>query len=139
MPEFGVDGRVSDKNLSTMWMIVDEPFWVVTEVTEEDIIVDKTDLNSQLKVDYYLRRGDSDEMAFIPHARIASTTLQSALEELIDENTVLTGTSLPSSPTEGQLFYDTDDNIFRVYKETTWTTLAGSLLNSMTTVSGGAF
>ena len=139
MPEFGVDGRLSDKNLSTMWMIVDEPFWIVTEVTEEDIIVDKTDLNSQLKVDYYLRRGDSDEMAFVPHQRISSTTLQSALEELIDENTVLTGTSLPSSPTEGQLFYDTDDNIFRLYRETTWITLAGSLLNSMTAVSGGAF
>ena len=46
MPEFGEGGRLSDKNLSTMWMIVDEPFWVVTEVTEEDIIVDKTDLNS---------------------------------------------------------------------------------------------
>ena len=139
MPEFGVDGRVSDKNLSTMWMIVDEPFWVVTEVTEEDIIVDKTDLNSQLKVDYYLRNADSDDVPFTPHQRIASTTLQSALEELIDENTVLTGTTLPSSPIEGQLFYDTDDNIFRLYKETTWTTLAGSLLNSMTTVSGGAF
>ena len=139
MPEFGVDGRVSDKNLSTMWMIVDEPFWVVTEVTEEDIIVDKTDLNSQLKVDYYLRSPDPDNVPFTPYQRIASTTLQSALEELIDENTVLTGTTLPSSPTEGQLFYDTDDNIFRLYKETTWTTLAGSLLNSMTTVSGGAF
>ena len=139
MPEFGVDGRVSDKNLSTMWMIVDEPFWVVTEVTEEDIIVDKTDLNSQLKVDYYLRNADSDDVPFTPHQRIASTTVQSALEELIDENTLLTGTTLPSSPVEGQLFYDTDDNIFRLYKETTWTTLAGSLLNSMTTVSGGAF
>ena len=139
MPEFGVDGRLSHKNLSTMWMIVDEPFWIVTEVTEEDIIVDKTDLNSQLKVDYYLRLGDSDDVPFTPHQRIASTTLQSALEELIDENTVLTGTTLPSNPTEGQLFYDTDDNIFRLYKETTWTTLAGSLLNSMTTVSGGAF
>ena len=139
MPEFGVDGRVSDKNLSTMWMILDEPFWVVTEVTEEDIIVDKTDLNSQLKVDYYLRNADSDDVPFTPHQRIASTTLQSALEELIDENTLLTGTTLPSSPVEGQLFYDTDDNIFRLYKETTWTTLAGSLLNSMTTVSGGAF
>ena len=139
MPEFGVDGRVSDKNLSTMWMIVDEPFWVVTEVTEEDIIVDKTDLNSQLKVDYYLRRADSDDVPFTPHQRIASTTLQSALEELIDENTVLTGTTLPSSPTEGQLFYDTDDNIFRLYRETTWITLAGSLLNSMTTVRGGTF
>ena len=131
MPEFGVDGRLSDKNLSTMWMIVDEPFWIVTEVTEEDIIVDKTDLNSQLKVDYYLRLGDSDDVPFTPHQRIASTTLQSALEELIDENTLLTGTTLPSNPTEGQLF--------RLYKETTWTTLAGSLLNSMTTVSGGAF
>ena len=139
MPEFGVDGRLSDKNLSTMWMIVDEPFWIVTEVTEEDIIVDKTDLNSQLKVDYYLRLGDSDDVPFTPHQRIASTTLQSALEELIDENTLLTGTTLPSNPTEGDLFYDTDDNIFRLYRETTWITLAGSLLNSMTTVSGGAF
>ena len=139
MPEFGEGGRLSDKNLSTMWMIVDEPFWVVTEVTEEDIIVDKTDLNSQLKVDYYLRNVDSDDVPFTPHQRIASTTVQSALEELIDENTLLTGTTLPSNPTEGQLFYDTDDNIFRLYKETTWTTLAGSLLNSMTTVSGGAF
>ena len=64
MPEFGVDGRVSDKNLSTMWMIVDEPFWVVTEVTEEDIIVDKTDLNTPIKVDYYLMFGDSFEVPF---------------------------------------------------------------------------
>ena len=58
-------------------------------------------------------------LTFTPHGAITATNVQTALEQLTDQSfrsaTAPTGTNLQ----EGDLWYDTDDNQFYVYRETT--------------------
>ena len=81
-------------------------------------------------------------IGFTPFGHVSSTDVQNALEEVIDQFTVQT--SQPGSPSEGQLFYDTDDNLLQVYADTPggtqWITLlrAGSA-SDMTKLDGGSF
>lgn len=81
-------------------------------------------------------------IGFTPFGHVGSTDVQNALEEVIDQFTVQT--AQPGSPVEGQLFYDTDDNLLQVYADTSggtqWITLlrAGSA-SDMTKLDGGSF
>ena len=81
-------------------------------------------------------------IGFTPFGHVSSTDVQNALEEVIDQFTVQTAQS--GSPVEGQLFYDTDDNLLQVYADTSggtqWITLlrAGNA-SDMTKLDGGSF
>lgn len=81
-------------------------------------------------------------IGFTPFGHVGSTDVQNALEEVIDQFTVQT--AQPGSPVEGQLFYDTDDNLLQVYADTSggtqWITLlrAGNA-SDMTKLDGGSF
>jgi len=81
-------------------------------------------------------------IGFTPFGHVGSTDVQNALEEVIDQFTVQA--AQPGSPVEGQLFYDTDDNLLQVYADTSggtqWITLlrAGSA-SDMTKLDGGSF
>ena len=81
-------------------------------------------------------------IGFTPFGHVSSTNVQNALEEVIDQFTVQT--AAPGSPIEGQLFYDTDDNLLQVYADTDggtqWITLlrAGTA-DDMTKLDGGSF
>ena len=70
--------------------------------------------------------------------RIVQGNIQEAIQDLDD--TLSNRTTAPSSPTEGTIYYDTDDNILRLYIEDAWVTLgATSVTNEMSKVSGGTF
>ena len=59
----------------------------------------------------------ADEVTVTPYATITSENLQDALEELADQN--FRGTGTPSANIqEGDTWYDTDDDQFKVYRET---------------------
>jgi hypothetical protein len=81
-------------------------------------------------------------IGFTPFGHVGSTNVQNALEEVIDQFSVQA--TNPESPAEGQLFYDTDDNLLQVYADTDggtqWITLlrAGSATD-MTKLDGGSF
>lgn len=75
---------------------------------------------------------------------IESTTVQAAIEELA--NDFYRGTTVPTSGIEeGDLFYDTDDNILRVYAETSsnnleWVTLMEATdSTNMLRLDGGSY
>ena len=73
-----------------------------------------------------------------PIGRITEDDIQAAVQELDD--TLSNRVTAPSNPTEGTIYYDTDDNILRLYIEDAWVTLgATSLTNEMSKVSGGTF
>ena len=79
---------------------------------------------------------------FTPYGTVASTNVQSALQELADQFTVTT--AQPGSPTEGDLFYDTDDNLLQVYADadgsTQWVTiLRAGAADDMQRLDGGSF
>ena len=59
-------------------------------------------------------------IAFVPHGTVTANNLQTAVEQLADQQ--FRGTTAPTSDTanleEGDLFYDTDDDQIKVYRET---------------------
>ena len=62
----------------------------------------------------------ASDVAFIPHGTVTATNLNEAIQQLADQQ--FRGTTAPTSGTanleEGDLFYDTDDNQIKVYRET---------------------
>ena len=66
-----------------------------------------------------------------------TTNIQTAIEELARQQNI--SATPPSDPREGDIYYDTDDNILRLRIDNTWQTLAGSTINSMTRIEGGSF
>ena len=81
-------------------------------------------------------------VTFDDYGGISSTYVQGAMEEIIDSYT--RDVTEPGSPDEGDLFYDTDDNLLRIYADvsggTNWVTLlqAGDPAD-MQNLDGGAF
>ena len=63
---------------------------------------------------------DASGVNFTPHGTVTATNVQSALQQLADQQ--FRGTTPPADGTanleEGDLFYDTDDNQIKVYRET---------------------
>jgi hypothetical protein len=73
-----------------------------------------------------------------PVGRITYDDIQAAVQQLDD--TLSNRVTAPSNPIEGTIYYDTDDNILRLYINSAWVTLgATSLTNEMSKVSGGTF
>ena len=60
------------------------------------------------------------DVGFEPHGSVTATNIRDAIQQLADQQ--FRGTTAPSSDTanleEGDLFYDTDDNQIKVYRET---------------------
>ena len=108
-----------------------------TEITiEEDVTTVAVTASTPVTIT------NASGIGFTPFGHVSSTDVQNALEEVIDQFTVQT--SQPGSPSEGQLFYDTDDNLLQVYAATPsgtqWITLlrAGNA-SDMTKLDGGSF
>ena len=82
-----------------------------TEITiEEDVTTVAVTASTPVTIT------NASGIGFTPFGHVSSTDVQNALEEVIDQFTVQT--SQPGSPLEGQLFYDTDDNLLQVYADT---------------------
>ena len=63
---------------------------------------------------------DADNVVFTPHNTLTANNVSDALKQLEDQQ--FRGTTAPTAGTanleEGDLFYDTDDNQIKVYRET---------------------
>ena len=63
---------------------------------------------------------DADNVVFTPHNTITANNVSDAIKQLADQQ--FRGTTAPADGTanleEGDLFYDTDDNQIKVYRET---------------------
>ena len=71
---------------------------------------------------------DAGAMGFTPHGTITATNVQSALEQLADQDFRSNDTPTGTNVSEGDTWYDTDDNIMKVYREVStgvfaWTNL----------------
>ena len=81
-------------------------------------------------------------ISFDAYGSVSSTNVQSALQEISDQFNI--NTSQPGSPSEGDLFYDTDDNVLQVYADadgsTQWLTiLRAGAADDMQRLDGGSF
>jgi len=78
----------------------------------------------------------------VPYNTITSTNLRDALKELADQDFRSTSTPTGTNVSEGDTWYDTDDNIIKVYRETSagvfeWTNLVVTDADSL--LDAGAF
>ena len=78
---------------------------------------------------------------FNPYGTVASTNVQSALQEIADQFSIQT--SAPGTPNEGDLFYDTDDDRLQVYADADgsrkWVTILSAAADDMQRLDGGSF
>ena len=88
---------------------------------------------------------DAANISITPYNTITSTNLQTALQQLADQN--FRGTSAPTGGTvqEGDTWYDTDDDQFKVYRETSSGTfqwvpiIVGAAAGDSDTIDAGSY
>ena len=128
--------------LSPTSLFVQEDNWFVT-LTDYDnqIVVDNEVKEIEVPTGAYVFDGTmfaASGYTVTPSGRISGDDIQEAVQNLDD--TLSARTTAPTNPVEGTIYYDTDDNILRLYINAAWATLAATTLtNSMSTVSGGTF
>lgn len=81
-------------------------------------------------------------LPFTPHGTVTATNVQTALEQLADQDFRSTSTPTGTNVSEGDTWYDTDDNIMKVYREVSsnvfaWTNVVVADTNEL--LDAGAF
>jgi len=84
----------------------------------------------------------ASQMPFIPHGTVTATNVQTALEQLADQDFRTTSTPTGTNVSEGDTWYDTDDNLMKVYREIStgvfgWTNMVVTDANE--SLDAGAF
>ena len=127
--------------LSITTVHVQETDWFVEFNSSGEITVYDETKTIDVDVGIYLFSGalvNAAGYTVDPVGRITDDDIQAAIQQLDD--TLSNRTTAPSDPSEGTIYYDTDDNILRLYTDGAWVTLgATSLTNEMSKVSGGTF
>ena len=97
--------------------------------------------NTTLEISTQISATVGSAIIYTPSGRLESTNVQAALDELAGDYFVQAGTPSGSQLNEGDLWYDTDDDELKVYRGTTWQTLAGAGgdAETMLTLDGGSF
>ena len=98
----------------------------VTDLTAENtnaVTVDITAEATTISVNNFaipINFMDADNVVFTPHNTITANNVSDAIKQLADQQ--FRGTTAPTAGTanleEGDLFYDTDDDQIKVYRET---------------------
>ena len=128
--------------LSPTDLFVQEDNWFVTLTdVDNEIIVYNEVKEREVPTGIYLFDGTmlaASGYTVTSHGRVTGDDIQEAIQNLDD--TLSNRTTAPINPIEGTIYYDTDDNILRLYIDSQWKTLAATTLTtSMSTVSGGTF
>ena len=143
-----VVAREAEPNLSaTLIEVLPIAFDVTEDVAGDPSAITLNDPQTieYIGVGFYLQETVAGTMAYVPHSSFSSSdnTIQLGINAL-QSKLPFKQDGTPTDANEGDTWYDTDDNVFRLYLETSpgtieWVTLAGTLTNSMTSVNGGAF
>ena len=85
---------------------------------------------------------NASQIAVQPHGTITATNLQDAVQQLADQDFRSTDTPTGTNVSEGDTWYDTDDNEMKVYREIStgvfaWTNLV--VAEADETLDAGAF
>ena len=129
----------------------------VTDITvtgQETISVDITQSDVNVEVNNFVLPNavvDAQNTVVAPYGTITATNVQDALKQLADQNfrsdTAPTGSVIGGTSTlaEGDTWYDTNDEQFKVYRETSTGTfefvpiIVGEASSNSDTVDAGAF
>ena len=120
----------------------------VTDITvtgQETIPVDITQSDVNVEVNNFvlpLQYQDAVNTVVVPHGTITATNVQDALKQLADQDFRSTDTPTGTNVSEGDTWYDLDDNTMKVYREIStgvfaWTNLV--VTETDDTLDAGAF
>ena len=120
----------------------------VTDITvtgQETIQVDITQSDVNVEVNNFvlpLQYQDAVNTVVVPHGTITATNVQDALKQLADQDFRSTDTPTGTNVSEGDTWYDLDDNTMKVYREIStgvfaWTNLV--VTETDDTLDAGAF
>ena len=101
--------------------VSDTPTYVTVQETTNNVILNRSDnpITVSTSLDLVQTEGSSDDITVTAHNNVYPTgNLTQALEKLADQ--FFRGTNAPtgSNLEEGDLWYDTDDNQLKIYRET---------------------
>lgn len=119
---------------------VAEDTYYVQVISDNEIVVYSETKTIDVDVGVYLFSGSlfsAEGYSFVPTRQVSADNIQTAIEHLARQLNVSTTPS--ANPVEGDVFYDTNDNILQLRIDNSWQTLAASTINSMTRIEGGAF
>jgi len=120
----------------------------VTDVTvtgQEAISIELTQSDVNVEVNNFvlpIQYQDAANTVVEPYATITATNVQAALQQLADQDFRTASTPTGANVQEGDTWYDTDDNLMKVYREIStgvfgWTNLVVTDLNQK--LDAGAF
>ncbi len=89
-----------------------------------------------------ISESNASQIAIQPHGTVTATNVQDALQQLADQDFRSTSQPTGTNVQEGDTWYDTDDNIMKVYREIStgvfaWTNLV--VAETDETLDAGAF
>ena len=103
--------------LSPTDLFVQEDNWFVTltDVDNEIIVYNEVKEREVTTGIYLFDRSllSASGQTVTPHGRVTGDDIQEAIQNLDD--TLSNRTTAPTNPIEGTVYYDTDDNILRLY------------------------
>tara|TARA_B110000858_G_scaffold23390_1_gene23645 strand:- start:303 stop:707 length:405 start_codon:yes stop_codon:yes gene_type:complete len=110
---------------------VSESITDITVTGQETIAVDITQSDVNVEVNNFVlpsQSQDAQNTVVAPYGTITATNVQDALKQLADQDFRSTSTPTGTNVSEGDTWYDTDDNIMKVYREVStgvfaWTNL----------------
>ena len=81
-------------------------------------------------------------LPFTPYGTVTATNVQDALNQLADQDFRADSTPIGTNVSEGDTWYDTDDNLMKIYREVSvgtfaWTNMVVAETNDM--LDAGAF
>ena len=120
----------------------------VTDITvtgQETIQVDITQSDVNVEVNNFvlpIQYQDAVNTVVVPHGTITATNVQDALKQLADQDFRSNDTPTGTNVSEGDTWYDLDDNTMKVYREISsgvfaWTNVVVAETND--TLDAGAF
>lgn len=85
---------------------------------------------------------DALGISLTPHGTVTATNLQQAIEQLADQDFRMDDTPTGTNVQEGDTWYDTNDNMYKVYREISpgvfgWTNIV--VANDTESLDAGAF
>jgi hypothetical protein len=120
----------------------------VTDITvtgQETITVDITQSDVNVEVNNFvlpIQYQDAANTVVVPHGTITANNVQGALEQLADQDFRSNDTPTGTNVSEGDTWYDLDDNTMKIYREISegvfaWTNLVVAEVD--TSLDAGAF
>ena len=127
-------------------LTISENTTTITESSSESVSLDIT-TNTTLVEAKGIAIGvtNASGVSIEPRGTITATNLQDALEQLADQNFQQDNTPTGSQVNEGDTWYDTEDNQYKIYRETSsgvfqWVPImVGSAEDDSDTLDAGAF